>query len=114
MIKKLLGWLRGLWKTSKTKKAIAIIPLREGFLDTVWLDGVCKKYGLKISPDFPPNNLHAKEAYIRDMIFSLQTRKNVAVTNVNKVGGVRDYISVRNIDTIRADIWVRPTNLGEM
>lgn len=112
MIKKLLGWLRGLWKTSKTKKAIAIeVPIGA---DYIWYTTVCKKYGLKPSPFFMSDYIqHGK--YMYDVLYRLIWEKNQAVTNFSKKHNkIVDYAMVRSKHNIKADTWIRSSNIGEM
>ena len=111
MIKKLLDWLRGLWKTSKTR--IIGIEVPHG-ADYSWYISTCEKYRLKPSPFYKKDYLqHAH--YICEVLHKLEWEKNQAVTNVQRqTNKVVNYAMVRCKHNIKADIWIRSSNIGEM
>ena len=112
MIKKLLGWLRGLWRTSKTKKAIGIII--PDFATVDWYCKTCKKYGLKPSPFVGKDPLqHSK--YMLDIAYKLIRPYGLAITNVQRwTNKPMKYAMIRKKSNVAADIWIKPSSIGEM
>ena len=111
MIKKLLDWLRGHWKTSKTK-AIGVIVPDSATVD--WYYKTCNKYGLKPSPFVNKDPLqHSK--YMLNIAYTLITPYDLVLTNVQRrTNKPMKYAMLRKKSNVAADIWIRPSSIGEM
>lgn len=97
MIKKLLDWLRGRWRTSKTKPFMVCVP-EEAVLDPCqFLDTVAQGYHIRLSPSTLSSE--AQILYIQEMIKKIKTdNQPLVVTNVRRWDNtVRDFVSVRRM-----------------
>lgn len=113
MIKKLLDWLRGRWRTSKTKPFMVKVP-KEAVLDPCkFLDTVAQGYHIRL---FPPNlDVVSRNAYIWDMCYKIeQDPKQLVITNINRyTNKPRDYVSVRRM-RIGDEIFFNDIDVGEL
>lgn len=97
MIKKLLDWLRGRWRTSKTKPFMVCVP-EEAVLDPCqFLDTVAQGYHIRLSPSTLPSE--AQIIYIKEMMYKIKTdNKPLIATNICRWDNtVRDFVSVRRM-----------------
>lgn len=97
MIKKLLDWLRGRWRTSKTKPFMVKVP-KEAVLDPCqFLDTVAQDYHIRLYPPTLPSI--AQVQYLETMIHKIKTDDQPLIaTNICRWDNtVRDFVSVRRM-----------------
>lgn len=97
MIKKLLDWLRGRWRTSKTKPFMVCVP-EEAVLDPCkFLDTVAQGYHIRLVPPTLPSV--AQIQYLQEMIKKIKhDRQPLIATNICRWDNtVRDFVSVRRM-----------------
>lgn len=97
MIKKLLDWLRGHWRTSKTKPFMVCVP-EEAVLDPCqFLDTVAQGYHIRLTP--PTLSDIAQITYLQEMIHKIKTDdRPLIATNISRWDNtVRDFVSVRRM-----------------
>ncbi len=97
MIKKLLDWLRGRWKTSKTKPFMVCVPEEAEFEPGKFLDTVAQGYHIRLAP--PTLSYTAQAQYLQEMINKIRHDKQLLVaTNISRWdNSVRDFVSVRRM-----------------
>jgi len=97
MIKKLLDWLRGHWRTSKTKSFMVRVP-EEAVLDPYqFLGTVSQGYHIRLTPSTLPSI--AQIQYLQAMIHKIKTDdKPLIATNICRWDNtVRDFVSIRRM-----------------
>ena len=112
MIKKLLDWLRGHWRTSKTKSFMVCVP-EEAALDPCrFLDTVAQGYHIRLTPSTLPGI--AQTQYLRTMIHKIKTDDQPLIaTNICRWdNSVRDFVSVRRMRA--GDMSMINIDIGEL